>query len=95
MTMYPSPMPAGQQRPQAFVATPGLYASPGPPARAAAAAVPASRPGPKMEPLARRQLGSAVADQLFQLHGAPPASYLDPGPGGGLWCDAPHHSISW
>jgi hypothetical protein len=27
MTMYPGPMPAGQQRPQAFVATPGLYAS--------------------------------------------------------------------
>jgi hypothetical protein len=25
--MYPSPVPAGQQRPQAFVATPGLYAS--------------------------------------------------------------------
>jgi hypothetical protein len=29
MTMYPGPVPAGQQRPQAFVATPGLYASPG------------------------------------------------------------------
>jgi hypothetical protein len=29
MTMYPSPVPAGQQRPQAFVATLGLYASPG------------------------------------------------------------------
>jgi hypothetical protein len=28
MTMYPSPVPAGQQRPQAFVATPGLYTSP-------------------------------------------------------------------
>jgi hypothetical protein len=28
MTMYPGPLPAGQQRPQAFVATPGLYASP-------------------------------------------------------------------
>jgi hypothetical protein len=28
MTMYPGPMFAGQQRPQAFVATPGLYASP-------------------------------------------------------------------
>jgi hypothetical protein len=28
MTMYPSPVPAGQQRPQAFVATPGLYSSP-------------------------------------------------------------------
>jgi hypothetical protein len=26
--MYPGPLPAGQQRPQAFVATPGLYASP-------------------------------------------------------------------
>jgi hypothetical protein len=30
MTMYPDPVPAGQQHPQAFVATPGLYASPGP-----------------------------------------------------------------
>jgi hypothetical protein len=30
MTMYPDPVPAGQQRLQAFVATPGLYASPGP-----------------------------------------------------------------
>jgi hypothetical protein len=29
MTMYPSPVPVGQQRPQAFVATPGLYVSPG------------------------------------------------------------------
>jgi hypothetical protein len=29
MTMYPGPMPVGQQRPQAFVATPGLYVSPG------------------------------------------------------------------
>jgi hypothetical protein len=28
MTMYPGPMPAGQQRSQAFMATPGLYASP-------------------------------------------------------------------
>jgi hypothetical protein len=30
MTMYPGPVPTGQQRPQAFVATPDLYASPGP-----------------------------------------------------------------
>jgi hypothetical protein len=30
MTMYLGPMPAGQQHPQAFVVTPGLYASPGP-----------------------------------------------------------------
>jgi hypothetical protein len=29
MTMYPGLVPVGQQRPQAFVATPGLYASPG------------------------------------------------------------------
>jgi hypothetical protein len=29
MTMYPGPMPTGQQRTQAFVVTPGLYASPG------------------------------------------------------------------
>jgi hypothetical protein len=30
MTMYPGPMPAGQQRPQAFVAMSGLYTSPDP-----------------------------------------------------------------
>jgi hypothetical protein len=30
MTMYPGPVPTRQQCPQAFVATPGLYASPGP-----------------------------------------------------------------
>jgi hypothetical protein len=30
MTMYLGPVPAGQQRLHAFVATPGLYASPGP-----------------------------------------------------------------
>jgi hypothetical protein len=29
MTIYPGPVPTGQQRPQAFMATPGLYASPG------------------------------------------------------------------
>jgi hypothetical protein len=29
MTMYLSLVPAGQQRPHAFVATPGIYASPG------------------------------------------------------------------
>jgi hypothetical protein len=28
MTMYPSPVPTGQQRPQAFMAILGLYASP-------------------------------------------------------------------
>jgi hypothetical protein len=28
LTMYPGPVPVGQQRPQAFVATPSLYASP-------------------------------------------------------------------
>jgi hypothetical protein len=67
-----------------------------PPVRAtAAAAVPASRLRPRMEPLARRQLGPVVAGQLFQLHGAPPASYLGPRLGGRLRYDAPHHSISW
>jgi hypothetical protein len=45
-----------------------------------------------MEPLTRRQLGPAVAGLLLQLHGAPPASYLGPGLGGGLRCDAPHHT---
>jgi hypothetical protein len=71
-----------------------------PPVRAAAAAaaavvVPASRPGPRMEPLSRCQLGLAVVGQLFQIRGAPPASYHDLGLGGGLRRDAPHHSISW
>jgi hypothetical protein len=28
MTMYPAPLPTGQQHPQAFVATPSLYSSP-------------------------------------------------------------------
>jgi hypothetical protein len=28
MTVYPGPVPVGQQRPQAFMATPGLYSSP-------------------------------------------------------------------
>jgi hypothetical protein len=30
MTMYPGPVPTGQQRPHTFMATPGLYVSPGP-----------------------------------------------------------------
>jgi hypothetical protein len=64
-------------------------------AEAAASTIPASCPEPWMEPLARRQLGPAVAGQLFQLHGAPPASYLSLGLGGGLQHDAPHYSISW
>jgi hypothetical protein len=29
MTMYPDPVPTGQQHPHAFVTTPALYASPG------------------------------------------------------------------
>jgi hypothetical protein len=29
MTMYPGPVPAGQQRPHVLMATPGLYVSPG------------------------------------------------------------------
>jgi hypothetical protein len=29
MTVYPGPVPTGQQRPQAFMATPGPYPSPG------------------------------------------------------------------
>jgi hypothetical protein len=62
---------------------------------AAAAAVPASRLEPRMEPLAQRRLRPAVAGQLFQLHDSPPASYLGSGLGGGLQRDAPHHSISW
>jgi hypothetical protein len=69
-----------------------------PPCRAAAAVaaiVPASHRRPRMELLAQCGLGPEVAGQLFQLHGAPPASYLDPGLGGGLQRDAPHHSISW
>jgi hypothetical protein len=61
---------------------------------AAAAVVPASLPGPRMEPLTWRQLGPAVAGQLLQLHDAPPASYLGTGLGSGLQRDASHHSIS-
>jgi hypothetical protein len=45
-----------------------------PPVRATAAAtttvVPAGRPDPRMEPLARRRLGPAVAGQLLQHHDA-------------------------
>jgi hypothetical protein len=51
---------------------------------AAAAVVPAGRPGTSMEPLPRRKLGPIVAGQLLQHHGAPPAPYLGPGLGGGL-----------
>jgi hypothetical protein len=51
---------------------------------AAAAAVPVGRPGPRMEPLARRRLGLAVTDQLLHHHDAPPAPYLSPGLGGRL-----------
>jgi hypothetical protein len=61
----------------------------------AAATVPTGRSGPRMEPLAQRQLGPAVASQLLQHHGAPPASHLGPGLGGGFRRDAPHHFISW
>jgi hypothetical protein len=53
-------------------------------ATAAAAVVPASHPGPRMEPLARRKLGPAIAGQLLQHHGAPLTSYLGPVLGGGL-----------
>jgi hypothetical protein len=97
MNMYPGPMPVGQQHPQAFMATPTgpLRVSQPPFWAAAATTVPASCPGPRMEPLARRQLGPTVADQLFQLYGAPPASNLGPGLGGRLQRGAPHHFISW
>jgi hypothetical protein len=64
-------------------------------ATAAVATVPAGRPSPRMEPLAHRKLGLLVAGQLLQHHGAPPTPYLGPELGGGLWHDAPHHSISW
>jgi hypothetical protein len=97
MTMYLGTVPAGQQRPQAFVATPGLYASPGL----------LSGPQQQQQPLyqqaawaqdgtpARRRLGPAVAGQLLQHHGIPPALYLGPGLGGELRHDTPHHSASW
>jgi hypothetical protein len=64
-------------------------------ATVATAVVPESRPRPRMEPLDRRRLGPAVTGQLFQLHGAPPASYLSLGLGGRLQRDAPHYSINW
>jgi hypothetical protein len=51
--------------------------------------------GPLRVSLARCKLGPAVTSQLLQHHGAPPAFYLGRGQGGGLRCDAPHHSISW
>jgi hypothetical protein len=51
---------------------------------AAAGAVPVGRPSPRMEPLARRRLGLAVAGQFLQHHDAPPTTYLGPGLGGGL-----------
>jgi hypothetical protein len=47
---------------------------------AAAATVPAGHPGPRMEPVAWRRLGPAIAGQLLQHHGAPPAPYLYPLP---------------
>jgi hypothetical protein len=94
MTMYPGPVPAGQQRADLHGHTGPLRVSRTSVRAAAAADVPASRPGPRMKPLVRRQLGPAVVGQLFQLHGAPPASHLGPGLGGGLRRDAPHHSVS-
>jgi hypothetical protein len=68
-----------------------------PPVRATAAAataVPADCPGPRMEPLSQRRLGPAVAGELLQYHGAPPAPYLSPELSGGLQRDASHHSVS-
>jgi hypothetical protein len=61
------------------VATPGPLRVSRPPVRATAAAataVPAGRPDPRMEPLARRRLGPAVVGQLLQHHGAPSAPTL-------------------
>jgi hypothetical protein len=49
---------------------------------------------PRMEPLAQRKLGPAVAGQLLRHHSAPLAPFLGLGLGGGLRRDAPHHSIS-
>jgi hypothetical protein len=92
MTMYPDLVPAGQRRPQPT--RPLRVSRPPVRATAAATAVPAGRPDPWMEPLARRKLGPTVAGQLVQYHGAPPAPYLGPGLGGGLRCDTPHHSVS-
>jgi hypothetical protein len=75
--MYSGPVPTGQQRPHAFVATPGLYASPsllsGPHPQPQQPLYQQASPDPRMEPLARHKLGSAVAGQLLQHHGAPPA----------------------
>jgi hypothetical protein len=95
MTMYPRP------RARWIAASAGLRGHTGPlrvswpPVRATATVVvPAGRPGPSMEPLARRRLGPTVAGQLLQHHVAPPAPYLSPGLGGGLRRDAPHHSVS-
>jgi hypothetical protein len=85
MTMYPGPVPARQQRPQAFMATPGLYASPSL----------LSRPQ-QQQPL-YQQATPAPGWNLWL--GLPPTSVqdwvADSGiTGGGLWHDAPHHSIN-
>jgi hypothetical protein len=98
MAVYLGPVPTGQQRPQAFMATPRPYPSPGflPSQPAAkAAALPAGRSLTRLEPLGRRGLGPAIAGPLLQHRGAPPTSDFDLGLGGRLRRDAPHHSISW
>jgi uncharacterized protein YkwD len=94
MTMYPDPVPAGQQRPQAFVVTPGLYASPvllfGPQQQQQQAA-----PAPGWKPCLGASWEKQSLSNSFSTMALHPPPYLGPGLGGGLRHDAPHHSISW
>jgi hypothetical protein len=73
VTMYPTPCPLDSRVRRPSWAHRASTHLPAPVrATAAAAAVPASRPSPWMEPLARRKLGPTGTDQLLQHHGAPP-----------------------
>jgi hypothetical protein len=90
------PVSAGQQRLHAFVATPGLYASPGllsgpqqqQPLYQQAALTPGWNPW-----LGAGWDQQSLANSFSTM--AQPAPYLGPGLGGGLQRDAPHHSVSW
>jgi hypothetical protein len=96
ITMCLGPVSAGQQRLHAFVATPGLYASPGllsgpqqqQPLYQQAAPTPGWNPW-----LGAGWDQQSLANSFSTM--AQPAPYLGPGLGGGLQRDAPHHSVSW
>jgi hypothetical protein len=92
MTVYPGPVPIGQQRLQAFMATSGPYPSPG---FLLASSSSSSRSLTRLELLGRRGLGPTIAGPLLQHHGTPPTSDFGPGLGGRPRRDAPYHSVSW